>query len=78
MPEATAIQNYARKECIYGLATVEADHGKAVANQVADGNLQAIAFYLTGSIGAEAAYAVMTRHADEIIRPVIDARVTHR
>lgn len=75
MPESTAIQNYARKECIYGLATVEADRGKAVANQVVDGNLQAIAIYLTGSIGAEAAYEVMTRHADETIRPIIEARV---
>lgn len=71
----TITTDYARKECIYGLSTVEADHGKAVANQVVDGNLQAIALYLTGSIGAEAAFETFTRHADEIIRPVIEARV---
>jgi hypothetical protein len=72
--QSQAIKDYARKECIYGMSTVEHIHGKAVAGIVVEGNLEAIALYLTGSIGAEAAFNVLTRHADEIIRSTINAQ----
>jgi predicted fused transcriptional regulator/phosphomethylpyrimidine kinase len=76
--ESSLIKDYARKECIVGFATVEHEHGKAVAGLVVDANLEAIAIYLKGSIGAEAAFNVLTRHAEEIIRPVINSRVKQR
>ena len=74
MSEASLIKEYARKECIFGFATVEDKHGKAIAGLVIEGNLEAIALYLKGSLGAEAAFNVLTRHAEEIIKPLVETR----
>jgi predicted fused transcriptional regulator/phosphomethylpyrimidine kinase len=78
MSESSLIKDYARKECIVGLMSMEHAHGKAVTNLVVDATVEAIAIYLKGSIGAEAAFNVLTRHADEIIRPQVEARVKHQ
>jgi len=78
MTDTSLIKAYVRKECIFSLSTTEHVHGKAVTNLVVDAHIEAIAIYLKGSIGAEAAFNVLTRHAEEIIGPVVNARVKHR
>jgi hypothetical protein len=79
MPERfQVIRDYARKECIYDLATIEHIHGTAVAGAVVEARLEAIALWLKGSVGAEAAFNVFTRHAEEIIRPLTDTGVKQR
>lgn len=75
MSEASLIKDYARKECIVSLATMEASHGKAVTSLVIKANLEAMAIYLKGSVGAEVAFNIFTRATDEIIRPMVNARM---
>lgn len=67
------IRDYARKECIVSLMTVEHAGGKEVATMVVDAHLQAIAAYLIGAIGREKAYNVFSRYADEVIKPTLPA-----
>lgn len=66
--------DYARKEIICSLAIVENAAGKEMVNLMVEAHLQALSTYLRGSIGAEAAFEVFSRYADEIIRPAADAR----
>lgn len=70
---STIMKDYARKECIVSLMTVEHAGGKDVAAMVVDAHLQAIAAYLIGSIGREEAYNVFSRYADEVIQPTLPA-----
>lgn len=67
------IKDYVRKECIVSLMTVESAGGKEVATLVVDAHLQAIATYLVGSVGRQAAYDVFARYADEVIKPTLPA-----
>lgn len=75
MSNSSLIKDYARKEFIVELARTENEHGKAHTNVVVDAVLEAIAVYLKGSIGAQAAFNVLTRHAEEVIRPHVEAAV---
>ncbi|MHC2250989.1 hypothetical protein ACVILK_000681 [Bradyrhizobium embrapense] len=70
---STIMKDYARKECVVSLMTVEHAGGKDVAAMVVDAHLQAIAAYLIGSVGREKAYAVFAGYADEVIRPTLPA-----
>ncbi|WP_050400427.1 hypothetical protein [Bradyrhizobium embrapense] len=70
---STIMKDYARKECIASLMTVEHAGGKDVAALVIDAHLQAIASYLVGSIGREKTYDVFSRFADEVIKPTLPA-----
>lgn len=73
-PVAPSIMHdYARKECIVSLMTVESAGGKEAATMVVDAHLQAIATYLIGSVGRQAAYDVFARYADEVIKPSLAA-----
>jgi hypothetical protein len=70
--------SYARKELISCLASIEHYRGKATANAIAEANLQAIAIYLKGSIGPHAAFDILTKQAEEIIRPELEAGAKRR
>lgn len=78
MSESTNIKDFIRKEGICALATIESLEGKGVAGVVVDAQLEAISIYLRGSIGAEAAFNVLTRHAESIITPLVQSRVKPR
>ncbi|WP_456756748.1 hypothetical protein [Bradyrhizobium sp. USDA 4011] len=65
------MKDYARKECIVSLMTVEHAGGKDVAAMVIDAHLQAIAAYLVGSFGRQRAFAVFSQYADEVIKPTL-------
>ncbi|MGR4927332.1 hypothetical protein ACIPUD_11045 [Bradyrhizobium sp. CAR08] len=65
--------DYARKEIICSLAIVENAAGKEMVHLMVEAHLQALSTYLRGSIGAEAAFEVFSRYADEIIQPAVDA-----
>lgn len=75
MSGSPLLQDYIRKDRIVELMQVEHVHGKDAGTAVAEGNLEALAAYLKGSLGAEAAFDVFTRHAEEIIRPAVNAGV---
>ncbi|MGY4224393.1 hypothetical protein ACVMIH_001754 [Bradyrhizobium sp. USDA 4503] len=70
---STIMKDYARKECVVSLMTVEHAGGKDVAAMVVDAHLQAIAAYLIGSVGREKAFAVFSQYADEVIKPTLPA-----
>jgi hypothetical protein len=60
------LKDYARKEFICLLATIEHGYGKGMAGLIAEAQLEAIAIHLRGSVGAEAAYNTLQRHADDV------------
>lgn len=63
---ASIISDYARRELLYALASMEHRCGKAATGVVIEAQLEAIGLHLHGSLGREAAFAVMQRHADRV------------
>jgi hypothetical protein len=69
-----AILAYTRKEHIVRMAQIETVAGREVLGVLIEADLQAIAIYLTGIHGPEKAFEIFSRHADGIIKPVMDER----
>ncbi len=61
------VQDYARKEFIVAAMTVEHEHGRPICSVLVEAQLEAIAIYLMGSVGAEAAFEILQRHADSVL-----------
>lgn len=68
---ATFTRGEARIDTLVNLARIEHEHGKAYAGLVIEGVLEACGAYLRGSVGAEAAFNIIQRRADELTGPVI-------
>jgi hypothetical protein len=74
-PELTVqIVGELRKDMICRLAMLEATLGKEIANAFAEGSIDAATTFLTGSIGASAAYDLVQQRADAIGAPIMADR----
>lgn len=62
-----------RRLALVDLAGIEARHGKETTSVYAEAHLEALAVYLTGSVGAHAAFNIFQRHADNVAGDVIQA-----
>lgn len=71
MKEARTMRDHARKDVIAKLMISQVDVGQAETGVIVEGMLEGIAVYLKGAIGAEAAFNVMQRHADDAAGDVI-------
>lgn len=69
-----AVLDYTRKEHIVRMAQIETVAGREVLGVLIEADLQAIAVYLAGIHGRQGAYDIFTRHAEGIIKPLLDEK----